>query len=322
LLYASWLNSLVETYGTVGNDIGQAWRGKGMPSNRAGYVSSILGINAWIICSIDAGVAGYSSVQFYNGQTWHEIYRAPYGKRIRDIWWKHVDSGHSILYVDIGCDIVYLEFPMDTARPTADPTHNYSHSFYIVTPTFDDGASRLPKYLKSLTASTTNCARVQDTSVSFEIDYQDDNNVGEDGADNWHLLGKVYTSPEGRLKMNVGNIRAVRFRIRGYTDTPTIPPELDALTIDGFTRTPARTVWTMRVKTGERYIYKKNASNLLKFLQEASQSADDIIITSTIPELNGRHVISTRPRVQRELLNTISAMWSGTLTISLMDMSE
>ena len=321
-MYYSWLNTIMEAYGGNANDIGQAWRGQGPVGNRAGYVSCILGINAWRFCALDAGATGYSSVHVYNGQTWHELYRAPYGHRVRDLWWQHVDGSHSRLFIDLDYDVAYLEFPTDVAKPTNDVTHNYSHSFYIVSSTFDDGAARLPKYLKSITASTTNCGAVIDTSVNFEIDYQLDNDVGADGADHWRRLGKVFTSPEGTLPLNAGNKRCARVRVRGYTDTSTIPPQLDAITLDGFTRTPARTIWTMRVSTGERGIYKKKASELLKFLQETSISADDITIKSDIPELNGRHVISTRPKVIRTFLNKLTGSWTGIITMSLMDMTD
>jgi hypothetical protein len=322
LMYFSWLNTVMESYGGTANDIGQAWRGLGPTGNRHGYISAILGINAWRFLALDAGSAGYSSVHIYNGMTHHEIYRAPYGHRIRDLWWQHVDGGHSRLFIDIDYDVVFLEFPNDVAKPTNDPTHEYAHSFYLTSTSFDDGAARLPKYIKSLTASVTNAGQVQDTSVWFEIDYQTDNDVGEDGAEHWYRLGKIFTSPEGMLRINDGNKRVMKVRVRGYTDTSIVPPQLDALTIDGFTRTPARTIWTMRLKTGERGIYKRKASDLLKFLQEASTSAGDILIRSPIPELNGRHVICTRPKVGRELLNLVSGAWSGTVIISFLDMSE
>jgi hypothetical protein len=323
LLYVSWLNSLIEIYGSTGDDVGQGWRGTGPGGNRMGPVSCVLGIDAWKFCGFDAGSEGYSSVQIFNGQTWHEIYRAPYGHRIRDLWWQYVDGGHARLFIDIDYDIVFLEFATDVANPTNDPTHNYAHSMYLVLSTFDDGAARLPKYIKSITASVSNCNIVQDTRVTFEIDYQVDNKVGLDGAENWRRVGRVFTSPEGTLPMNLGNKRCIRLRLRGYTDTPTVPPQIDAITIDGFTRTPARTIWTMRVNTGERAEAKKKASDLLKFLQEASISADDMTISSSIiPELNGRHVICTRPRVSRSLLNKMTSLWSGTIVISFMDMSE
>jgi hypothetical protein len=322
LLYTSWLNTFMEIYGVTANDVGQAWRGQAPGGNRAGYVSSILGINAWRFYAIDAGTSGYSSVCVYNGMTHHEIYRAPFGHRIRDLWWQHVDGGHSKLFIDIDYDVVYLEFPIDVAKPTNDRTHNYAHSFYITSPTFDDGAARLSKYIKAITISGTNCGEREDSYVYFEIDYQLDNDVGEEGADHWHRLGKVFTSPEGTLMVNAGNVKCNRIRVRGYTDNALIPPQLDAITIDGFTRTPARTVWNLRVKTGSRGAQKKEASNLLKFLQEASTAADDILVTSTIPELNGRHVIITRPRVQRDILVKLSDSWSGIINMSLMDMSE
>jgi hypothetical protein len=322
LLYFSWLNTIMESYAGTANDVGQAWRGGGPTGNRASCVSSILGIDAWRICGMDAGASGYSSIQIFNGTTWHEIYRAPYGHRIRDIWWQYVDGGHSRLFIDIDYDVVYLEFPVDVANPTNDPTHNYSNSFYITSSTFDDGAARLPKYLKSVTLSTTNCGKTKDTYVWFEVDYQTDNDVGIDGASHWHHAGNVFTSPEGSLRLNLGDKRCIRIRIRGYTDTSTVPPQLDAVTLDGFTRTPARTIWTLKCKVAPTGSYKKKASDFLKFLQEASATADDITVTSAIPELNGKHVIITRPRTARENLNKVTLAWDGTVIFSIMDMTD
>lgn len=317
-LYFSYLNTVMEDYAGTATDIGQGWRGRGPTASRSGYFSAILAVNSWRFFAIDAGANGYSSVHIYNGRTWHEIYRAPCGHRIRDLWWEHVDGGHSRLLIDTDYDVVYLEFAKDAANPTNDSTHNYAHSFYIVFSTFDDGAARLSKYFKSITASATNLGTVQDTSVWLELDYQIDNNVGFDGAYNWHSVGKVFMSPEGTLKLNLGNTRCIRVRVRGYTDTATTPPQLDAITIDGFTRTPARTMWAMKVKT----VDKKKSSELLKFLQEASMFAGDITIKSKIPELDGKHVITTRPKVRRSLLNKITLAWSGTFILSFMDMTE
>jgi hypothetical protein len=223
--------------------------------------------------------------------------------------------------VDIDYDIVYLEFPKDVAGPANDTSFNYDHDYYITTSTFDDGAARLPKYLKTITLSTSNLGG--DTShPTFEVDYQTDDDVGKDGAAHWFYVGRVFTSPEGTLAINAGNVRCVRFRIRGHTDVSNIPPQLDAITLDGYTRTPARTVWTMTVEVGEQGAFKKKASQILKFLQEAAASADDILVTSRIPELDGKHVICTRPRVSRNLLNYITAIWSGRMVVSLMDMSS
>ena len=322
LLYFSWLDSVMEMYGGTANDVGQEWRGRGPTGNRRGYASCVLGVNAWRFVAYDGGATGYSSVRVYTGQSWHEIYRAPYGHRIRDLWWQFVDGGASRLLIDVDYDVVYLEFPKDVANPINDTAHSYAHSFYITSPTFDDGAARLPKYIKEVTLSTTNCGAVNDTSVWFEIDYQTDNDVGEAGADHWRFLGKIYSSPEGTIKMNLGNRRCIRIRVRGYSDCATVPPQLDAITLDGFTRTPARTVWTMRLETGDTGALKKGASDLLKFLQELSTTAADVeIVSSTVPEMNGAHVIVTRPKVQRDWLDLIRGRWTGIISVSMMDMS-
>ena len=58
---------------------------EGLPTNRQGNIVKMIGFPGRVIVAIDATAAGYSSVLERDGSGWHEVYRAPYGQRIRDI---------------------------------------------------------------------------------------------------------------------------------------------------------------------------------------------------------------------------------------------
>jgi hypothetical protein len=319
LLYFSWLNTIMQAYGGTAGDIGQAWRGEGPNDNRAAaYPSCAIGVSGWMFVGFDAGSSGTSYVHVYNGLTWHEIFRAPRGKRVRDIWWQHVDGTRSRLWVDIGTDIVYIEFPTDVAGPLNDSTLKYHYDWSIETTTFDDGTAKLPKYFKDITISSVN---LDGHTTFMDIDYQYDDMIGKSGAANWLRLGTVSVSPEQTIPMNLGNKRAIRFRIRGYSNTTTTPPILLAITVEGFTRAPSRRMWNVRVRTERNGIGRRNSSNLLAFLNEASEFPGKVMMRSKIPEMNNRFVIVRHPRVNRTLMNAIRKWWSGEMTLSLLDVT-
>jgi hypothetical protein len=155
----------------------------------------------------------------------------------------------------------------------------------------------------------------------MDIDYQYDDMIGKSGAANWLRLGTVSVSPEQTIPMNLGNKRAIRFRIRGYSNTTTTPPILLAITVEGFTRAPSRRMWNVRVRTERNGIGRRNSSNLLAFLNEASEFPGKVMMRSKIPEMNNRFVIVRHPRVNRTLMNAIRKWWSGEMTLSLLDVT-
>ena len=319
VLYFSWLNTWLRKYGGNAEDVGQAWRGRGLPGARQGSIAAAALDSARMFLAMDAGTAGTSTVQVYNGLTWMEIFRCPQAAyRVRDVAVQPVEDGEPRLWIDAGGDIFYMDLPKDVASPLYDSSMVYQHEYAIITPTFDDGAARLPKYIREFTIASSN---FNGSTIRAELDYQTDANIG---GSTWVHAGSLLTSPEDTMKLHLGNIRAVRFRIRCLTDAAATPPVIEATVVDGFTRTPNRPIWNLRIITGGKTLAggeDHKAEDLLHFLRDASQYPGAMRMTSVFPELHNRQVIVSPPSVYREFVNKILRIWKGRITVSLMDMS-
>lgn len=319
VIYFSWLNTWMRKYGGNAEDVGQAWRGRGLPGNRQGNMSCATLDSARMFVGVDAGTTGYSSVQVYNGLTWMEIFRCPQvGYRIKDVQVQPVEDGRPRLWIDAGGDYFYMDMPKDVASPLYDSGMVYQHEFSIISPTFDDGAARLPKYIREFTIANSN---FNGSTIRAELDYQIDKNIG---GSTWVRAGNLYTVSEDTLSLHIGNIRAIRFRIRCLTNDASTPPVIEATVVDGFTRSPNRPIWNLRIIVGGKTLaggQDHKAADLLQWLRAASQNPGTIRMTSVFPELHNRQVIVAPPTVYRELVNKILRIWKGSLTLSLMDLT-
>jgi hypothetical protein len=269
---------------------------------------------------MDAGTTGTSSIDAFNGMTWHELYRAFASTyRVRDVAWQHVDSGRSRLWIDQGADLVYMEFPLDVAAPLYDSGCAFQHEYVLVTPTFDDGSAKLRKYFRELNLTSSN---LNGSTIVIDCDYQVDVNIG---TSTWVYAGQFRNSPDAVLKLHLGNYTAIRFRFRCHTDTPTTAPIIDAYSLDGFTRTPNRVLWNLRIRTGDQQTYTSepdhNSSELLRALRDAAQYPGTVKMTSVYPELHNRHVIISSPNVVRSFLNRVMKIWTGQMTLSFLDVT-
>jgi hypothetical protein len=317
VLYFSWLNTWLRKYGGNAEDVGQAWKGRGLPGSRQGAIASAALDSARMFLAMDAGT-GTSSVQVYNGLTWMEIFRCPQaGYRVRDVAVQPVEDGQPRVWIDAGGDIFYFDMPKDVASPLYDSSMLYQHEFVVVSPTFDDSAARLSKYIREFTVASSN---LNGSTIRIEFDYQTDENIGGSA---WVYAGNLLSSPEDTIKLHLGNIRAFRFRLRCLTDAVATPPVIEATVIDGFTRTPNRPIWNLRVVVGGKTLaggQDHKAEALLAFLRNASQYPGAMRMQSVFPELHNKQVIVSPPSVYREVVNKILRIWKGSITVSLMNM--
>lgn len=319
IVYYSWLNTLMRSYSTTVEDIGQAWKGRGLPEGRLGNFSSVALDSARMFLGVDAGASGTSSVQVFTGTTWMEIFRCPQaGYRVRDVAVQFTEGGNPRVWIDAGGDWFYFDLPKDVASPLYDSTLSFQHEFVLVSSTFDDSTARLPKYVREFSISGSN---FNGSTIRAELDYQVDENIG---TSYWIHAGNLVKSPEDSIKLHLGNIRSFRFRIRALTDDASTPPIIDASVIDGFTRTPNRKIWNLRVVVGTRNSQggsDKKAKDLLEWLSLASQYPGSVRMTSIFPELHNRRVIVSPPSVERKHENRVLKVWDGMITISLQDMT-
>jgi hypothetical protein len=83
-LYTSLLKSFERYFDKNMDDINPN-RDVGMPFNQRGVVSAMVSYPGKIYFSVDAGTAGYSSINVWDGVAFCEYYRGEYGKRIKSM---------------------------------------------------------------------------------------------------------------------------------------------------------------------------------------------------------------------------------------------
>lgn len=83
-LFFSLLQGVERYYESHLDDLGPN-RDEGLPQNRRGPVFGMATYPGCIYMTVDAGALGYSCVLKWNQLGYHEMYRAPYGERIRNI---------------------------------------------------------------------------------------------------------------------------------------------------------------------------------------------------------------------------------------------
>jgi hypothetical protein len=319
MLYFSRLHSMMRVFGGSADDVGLSWRGTGLAEARQGALSFLEPAIGWMFCAIDAGLAKKSSVHIYDGLSWHELvdgYAA--GKRIRDLKWQPQEDAYNRLWVDIGVDLIYMDFPAYTNNPFFDTTVSYQHESVVVSSTIDMGTSaRLPKFIKSLVAITKNLG----AGKYIGVDYQADDNIG---TSTWVPTGAFMNSPEEEVMLNLGNIRKFRYRLRLNTNTATTPIVVYSVVPNGFSRVPYKIAWNVRVKAGELSQFgggsSKNPEDMLKWLDEMSSYPGRLRLTSKrYPFMNNYFVIVSPPTVATERPESGQRKWQGSIPLSIME---
>lgn len=130
-LYFNYGEGIERYYDKQLDDVGPN-RDQGLPTERKGYVSCMVGYPGRYFAAIDAGDEGYSSVLVNNlsgnGAGWHEVYRAPaIGQRIRSMDFQTVPGKSSDrLWINVGNDIISLNFPSGGLDPLNDTNSRYT----------------------------------------------------------------------------------------------------------------------------------------------------------------------------------------------------
>lgn len=291
-LYFNWLFSDERLFGATLDDIGQGWRGPAIPNGREGKTARYCTYVNLVLKAVDAGASGTSSVMAWDGVGWHEIFRAPQaGKRIRDLAIQVISGSRNRLWIDCGGDLIYMDMPYEKARPIDDSSFNYQHEGVLYSSILDMGAaSKLPKLIKDLTATTKN---LNGSGIRIEVDYQVDDQCGKDGIANWTTIQPFLKSPEDSVRINQGHVTQFAYRFRLMTDDSDVPPDLKAVVPSGFARSPYRLTWNMRVRTGGKNA--PQSDDLDDWLLEAGRFPGRILMTSKWRSLHNYYVIVAPP---------------------------
>ena len=243
-LYYSWLHSFVREYGQEIDDVGQDWKGKGLPEGREGVISSFDSYTNMLFYAVDAGTAGISCVMAFDGLNSHEVLRGyRTGSRIRMVKVQPNIGTRNRLWTGVGGDLMFQELPLMKASPRLDTGCRYQHEGFIHSSKIDMGtASGMPKFIKELSVTVDNLGA---SGTEVEVEYQVDENVG---STLWVKANKALVSPESTIFLGLNNVRAFAYRLILRTNNNALPTLVRGVTPNGFARTPYKMIWTLRCK--------------------------------------------------------------------------
>jgi hypothetical protein len=296
-LYYSWLHSLVRVYGSSYDDIGQDYSSLGLPNGREGNYAYLDAYITTVLAAVDAGVSGISSVLMWDGLAFHELLRGyEAGQRIRMVKVQPNPKARNIIWTNVGGELVYQEMPFQKRDPTLDTGALYQHESVVESAIIDMGAaSDLPKFIKSLTATVKN---LNAEGMEVYLDYQID---GDCHTSAWVDASTFTQSPESTAYLGLSNIRRFAYRLRLNTDNASLPCDVEGIVPTGYSRTPLKLMWSMRVKAGGVYQVSNqtnyNSQKLWKWLMDNCRLPYSVLMESKYDAADGYHVIVHPPRM-------------------------
>jgi len=155
-------------------------------------------------------------------------------------------------------------------------------------------ASKLPKFIKALTATTAN---LNGSGIRVDVDYQVDDKIGKTGYGNWITTNPFTQSSEDTV--NIGeSCTQFRYRLRLQTDTAGTPPDVKGVVPSGHARGVYKWIWTFSVITGVGGRKKVNRDEFDDWLYRAGREPGRIRMTSKYKSLHGYDVIVAPPRTR------------------------
>lgn len=225
----SWLNGLQRHYNTQLEGKGPD-HDEGMPVDMQGRITQILAYPGSFFVSIDAGENGYSSVMMFNGNGWHNLYRAPNkGEHIMDIGFQPIyGTSPDRLWMQVGDNVVWLSMPSKILYALQDSKAEYTHESVVVSSWITGGMAEVDKLWQSLSIMADN---LDGETCWIEADYQ------LDDEEQWHPIptNPYYISPQQEENFAADdesvNGKKLRYRLRMQTTDMHKTPKVNVVLI-------------------------------------------------------------------------------------------
>jgi hypothetical protein len=298
--------------GLVHKDIG-LWRGTGLPQGRQGQDSCFCQGFGGIYKGVDAGSTGTSSVWFWNGRGWHEVWRAwKAGIRVRNVWYQSQNgTAPARLWINCGNDLIYIEQPDNGLLPFRDTDTRYVWGGYIVSTIHDFNAFQSPKFFEGLDLIAKNLGQ----NVSIEVDIQ----AGKDvGTTTWYPINtKAFTSPVSRVKLSVADENEMAYRLRFETSDSSLSPILSAAVMVGVARSISKRQWNLSIIIG--HSKDENPMEVYDWLMDASRAAKPVKMYSKLLEADDVSVLVRAPRKRAVNYNKSKKKETAIVSFSLLE---
>jgi hypothetical protein len=266
---------------------------------------------------IDAG-AGVSSVVFFDGTGYEEVFRAwEAGQRVRNVAYQPQNGTTSParLWISVGGDMVYIPLPDQSMNPLHDSDSRFVHEYSITSPIHDFGVTHFPKFYKGIEISADNLG----STCNIGVDYQIDSDVG---GSVWTELTTLYASPHDVAELNLGNRKKMAYRLRCNTSSAATPPVINAIVVTGFARTKLKRQFNLRIKVADLQRTRTGAKDhawksFYEWVISAAQQAEGLRLLSNEAALDGMYVVIEPPGVFRKFFNAIQVWTGGVFAITL-----
>src|SRR3990167_3162944 len=294
--------TLQQFYGGSLSDISR----KRVPSGRGGHYASGISHPVGMFWGIDAGPSGTSAVWFRGDDRlgWHEVYRAfESGKRIQSIWCESNLLMRPKLWINVGDDLVYQEWPQGTLDPLRDSGMNYAHEAVVELAPIDGGAISLPKYIEDVKITSKNLTA---SGIQVMLDYQLDEDVDSSTLTTRLNVPEEFTvSPEQTQKIDAGDVRLFKPRLRLITNDADVPPIVEGIAIKAQVRTTFKRRWVARVTISDSqktYRGQKDfkPEDIVEWILDVQGRMQQLNMRTTFADIDDLSVAMDNYKLQRE----------------------
>lgn len=225
----AWLNGLQRHYNTQLEGKGPD-HDEGMPSDMQGRIVQIVSYPGSFFACIDAGDDGYSSIMMFNGNGWHNLYRAPNkGERILDMAFQPIyGTRPDRLWAQVGDNVIWLSMPSKILYALQDKNAEYTHESVVVSSWITGGMAEVDKLWQSISIMADN---LDGETCLIEVDYQ------LDDEEEWHPIPTNPFSVSPQQEENFAdedesiNGKKLRYRLRMQTTDINKTPKVNVVLI-------------------------------------------------------------------------------------------
>jgi hypothetical protein len=219
-------------------------RDAGLPSARRGNISCMAGYAGGIFVAVDGGKNNTSSVLFYTGSGFHEVWRAPEDNmRVYSIYVQAI-PGVTNDRLWISCDGDLLWIPITPYNPYYDENFRYAHESTLETAWFYQGMRDIIKNWRSVKLFTENAS----ASQFIELYYRTDDTAA------WTKVStQITTSPVQEVTLSTSDIKAkrIQFRLSLQSLTSSETPKVVAMVVEALAVIPPKYQFAMNVKIAD-----------------------------------------------------------------------
>jgi hypothetical protein len=303
-LFFNWLDGWERFYDQHLDDIGPD-RDEGLPEKRRGPIVAAVPYPGGIYVAVDAGPFGYSSILFWSSATngWHEVYRAPYGRRIYGLAVQRIPGiAFHRLWFNLEEQIYWIPVAKNPRKAEGYP---FRESGRLITSWYKTSLAEIKKFFRDVELFSEMVTGQTSVNISYQAD-------AADGEDDWVALPDEFDewpSQQVLLKNDYSVTgRRLRLMIELETADELYTPRVLAWTINAVTRVPPSKTWTVtfqaddvNVQEGDNQPDTLGQAALLAQIETWANSETQpapLTMRSVIPQYDNKRVFIESPNIQ------------------------